>query len=161
MLYADSSEGFRPALQCIEDRTGIKANKVSEIRKEIFDHGLMTYTNSKDVLLLDWGRIASFATFDHPIFEKGQYRPIELGVKKNEHTAIRNAPGYHKPHASPDRTEEPWEQEYFDRLASMSIREYKDVFQPMTASEKEVKSQAISEEAYMKLIDVRVIDFHL
>ena len=43
----------------------------------------------------------------------------------------------------------------------MSIREYKDVFQPMTASEKEVKSQAISEEAYMKLIDVRAINFHL
>ena len=38
MFYENRSDGFRPALAFVEKETGIPANKVSEIRKEIVEY---------------------------------------------------------------------------------------------------------------------------
>ena len=156
-VYADSAEGFRPSLKLVEDRTGIKTNKVSEIRQEIIKHGLMTYVGNKDVLLIHWGRIESFATFDHQIFEHGRYMPIRFYTPPK---AIKDQRGYQKPTAAQGRVEAPWENAFFEWLEGMTEPEYQKQIYSLALRNKEVSDRIISKEDYFRMIDLNSKNFH-
>ena len=63
--YAQNGNGFRPALSLIKKKTGIAANKVSEIRKRLVKKGLIAYTGNK--ICIDWKHIRIYAGLDKPI----------------------------------------------------------------------------------------------
>lgn len=58
-LYADMKDGFRPALKYVENQTGIASNKVSDIRRELCNHGLIQYRITTIYVL--WEHIRLFA----------------------------------------------------------------------------------------------------
>lgn len=58
-LYANTKDGFRPALKYVENQTGIASNKVSDIRRELCNHGLIQYRITTIYVL--WEHIRLFA----------------------------------------------------------------------------------------------------
>lgn len=58
--YAARSDGFAPALATIERETGIKANKIAEIRQRLIDRGLILY-RPQTFVIVNWPRIQTFA----------------------------------------------------------------------------------------------------
>lgn len=66
LFYADQTNGFRPALKLIEQKTGIAGNKVAEIRRRLVDRGLIAY-EPEDYVAVDWRRIKTFAALEKPL----------------------------------------------------------------------------------------------
>lgn len=95
MLYADSAEGFRPALKYVEDMTGISRNKVSEIRKELVDHGLIAY--GQETIIIDWEHMRIFAALNEPLPKQGKhaYAPVKPASKDWGRLPIRKMKEYH------------------------------------------------------------------
>ena len=60
VYYGTQAERFRPSLKLIERKTGISANKVSEKRKELVDHGLIFYVPGI-MVAIRWEIIRIFA----------------------------------------------------------------------------------------------------
>lgn len=60
VYYGTQAERFRPSLKLIERKTGISANKVSEKRKELVDHGLIFYVPGI-MVAIRWEVIRIFA----------------------------------------------------------------------------------------------------
>ena len=70
-FYASQAEGFPPALKLVARETGIAFNKVSEVRKEIADHGLIEYDRGSEWrqghIKIQWLKIRTFAALSEPI----------------------------------------------------------------------------------------------
>lgn len=60
VYYGTQAERFHPSLKLIERKTGISANKVSEKRKELVDHGLIFYVPGI-MVAIRWEVIRIFA----------------------------------------------------------------------------------------------------
>ena len=128
LLLEDCREGFRPALKYVEDRTGIKANKISEIRKELIDHGMIALT--KDMLLIDWERVKVFASLEKPLPKHGRltYAPVKLDDRDWRRIPLAKTYEYRRLHyRAPLRRLEEWETAFFDVLEQMTEKEYESV----------------------------------
>ena len=70
-FYANQADGFPPALKLVARETGIAINKISEIRKEIADRGLIEYDRGnawrQGHIKIQWLRIRTFAALTEPI----------------------------------------------------------------------------------------------
>ena len=60
MFYCDQKDGFRPSTGLIEKKTGIRRNKVSEIRGELIKHGVITYVPGIRTTIC-WDTIRAFS----------------------------------------------------------------------------------------------------
>lgn len=60
VYYGTQAERFRPSLKLVERVTGIPANKVSEKRKELVEHGLIFYVPGI-MVAIRWEVIRIFA----------------------------------------------------------------------------------------------------
>ena len=59
--YASHANTFRPAAKVITRQTGIAANKISEIRKNLVEYGLIAYRDYPGFVYIDWRRIRTYA----------------------------------------------------------------------------------------------------
>ena len=134
MIYADSAEGFRPALKLIEDRTGITQNKVSEIRKELVDHGLIAY--DQKTIIIDWERMQTFAALNKPLPKHGQhtYAPVNTTDKDWSRIPLyKTKEARQLKYRNPMRKLEEWEKDFFNRLEDMTAEEYGEIIRGMGA----------------------------
>lgn len=69
------SNGFRPAQKWIEKNTGIAKNKISEVRNELVQHGMIGYGDGK--ILFDWNRMRTYAALSEPLAKIGYHKPID------------------------------------------------------------------------------------
>lgn len=58
--YCDQKDGFYPSTGFIEEKTGIRKNKVSEIRRELINHGVLAYVPEKSTTIR-WDAIRAFS----------------------------------------------------------------------------------------------------
>lgn len=64
-FYCDQADGFTPALNLIKQKTGIAANRISEFRQELVEHGLIQYDREAAFILIDWIRLRVFALMEY------------------------------------------------------------------------------------------------
>lgn len=128
LLYEDTQEGFRPALKYVEDRTGIRSNKISEIRKELIIHGLIALTDEQ--LIIDWDRVRIFASLDKPLPKHGKhnYAPVRTDERDWSKIPLRKTHEYASLRfRQPMRQLSEWEEDFFDVLEEMTAEEYRQV----------------------------------
>lgn len=101
-VYSSCRTGFKPALKWVEARTGIHANKVSEIRKRLMKYGIISYSNERHAITVDWQRLALYASLPAEAFagrkKKRKYKMIakepaqetiaQLGMKYRYRVAL-------------------------------------------------------------------------
>ena len=145
LLYEDTQEGFRPSLKYVEDRTGIKSNKISEIRKELVDHGIIALTSEQ--IIIDWERVQIFASLEKPLPKHGKhtYAPVKIDHadwsrvplhKTREYSTLR--------YRNPLRKLAEWEEHFFDFLEQMTEEEYRELVCCMGVNEDPPKEGYIT-----------------
>lgn len=68
MYYAGCRNGNKPILSEIEKETDIASNKISSVRQELINHGLIGYGEEfGNMLIIDWNRIRAFAMLEQPL----------------------------------------------------------------------------------------------
>ena len=154
LMLEDCKEGFRPALKYVEDRTGIKANKISEIRKELIEHGIIALT--KEMLLIDWERVQIFASLEKPLPKHGKltYAPVKLDDRDWSRIPLAKTREYRKLHyRTPLRRMEEWEVTFFSTLEQLTEKEYESIVlgmsmdRQLTEQEKTTGFPSSAEEA--------------
>lgn len=74
LYYAGRSNGFRPSLAEIARRTGIAENKISEIRRQLTERAVISYTAHGKVEI-NWRTIEILAGLPEPLpMRGGNYR---------------------------------------------------------------------------------------
>lgn len=128
-------------MKFIEDHTGIKENKVSEIRKQLVNHGLITYENNS--ITIDWKRIQTFAALQTPLPKHGsnRYAPANPSPCKDwTKIPIKKTKEYRKyQYRNPLRQMEAWEREFFQTLEDMTETEYNEIIHGMGMGTSEPK----------------------
>lgn len=68
--YATCADGFRPALQTVQDAAGIDRTNISGIRKLLSNVGLIRYTpGATGTIRIDYKRIATMAALPPEVFD--------------------------------------------------------------------------------------------
>lgn len=123
-------------MKFIEDHTGIAKNLVSQIRKQLVDHGLIAYDH--DSITLDWKRIQTFAALQTPLPKHGKnrYAPANPSPCKDwTKIPIKKTKEYRKyQYRNPLRQLNKREKEFFQTLEDMTETEYNEVIHGMGMS---------------------------
>lgn len=116
----------------MEDHTGIRFNKVSEIRKELIEHGLIALTDEQ--IIIDWERVKIFASLDKPLPKHGRhtYAPVKIDDRDWSRIPLRKTCEYSNlRYQQPMRKLTEWEEEFFSTLEEMTAEEYQEVIRGM------------------------------
>ena len=116
----------------MEDHTGIRFNKVSEIRKELIEHGLIALTDEQ--IIIDWERVKIFASLDKPLPKHGRhtYAPVKIDDRDWSRIPLRKTCEYSNlRYQQPMRKLTEWEEEFLSTLEEMTAEEYQEVIRGM------------------------------
>lgn len=128
-FYANQANGFSPSLVFINRMTGLAINKISELRQQLVDYGLINYSNEKHFIHIGWSRIRAYAMLEQPLrVTRGQCTFFPF---TEEPKALRKAKTLKQLGAKykikEPRQLEPWEEMFYDRLEQMTEQEYHDL----------------------------------
>ena len=119
----------------MEDHTGIRFNKGSEIRKELIEHGLIALTDEQ--IIIDWERVKIFASLDKPLPKHGKhtYAPVRIDDRDWGRIPLRKTREYSSLRCQqPMRKLAEWEEDFFNTLEEMTAEEYLEVIRGMGVS---------------------------
>ena len=76
LLYANCSTGFRPALAHVTNSTDINEKNISGYRSGLTQAGLITYTEDKDKVVIDWDIVSQIAKTKNYVYKYTEKRPL-------------------------------------------------------------------------------------
>ena len=129
----------------MEDRTGIRSNKISEIRKELIDHSIVALTDEQ--VIIDWERVQIFASLEKPLPKHGNhtYAPVKVDSTDWSRIPLRKTREYASlRYRNPLRKLADWEENFFDTLEQMTAEEYLEIVCGMGVNEDPQKEGYIT-----------------
>ena len=64
LFYAAQANGFRPALKLIQNSTGIRANLISQVRKQLSEHNVIKYSSAAKKICICWDALSAYALME-------------------------------------------------------------------------------------------------
>lgn len=136
-FYANQANGFAPSLAFINRETGLSVNKISELRQQLIDYGLINYSNEKHFIHIGWSRIRAYAMLEKPLrVTRNQctFLPFTEEPKALRKTKTLKQLGAKYKIKEPRRLE-PWEESFYDQLERMTEKEYHDLVEHIRVME--------------------------
>lgn len=132
-------------MKCVEERTGIAKNLVSQIRKELVDHGLIAYDQER--ITIDWDRMQIFAALEKPLPKHGKhtYAPVDVAAKDWSRIPLNKTQEAKRlKYRNPMRQLETWEEDFFHFMESLTAEEYCEIVCGMGADRTPPKQRYIT-----------------